>query len=79
MLIADPCAYCGAPADVLDHVVSRRRGGGNDWGNLAPACWSCNSSKGQRSLLAWLAYRSFLRAELDAARELSRRWMGVGA
>ncbi|KPC63812.1 hypothetical protein ADL27_61320 [Streptomyces sp. NRRL F-6602] len=50
----DPCAYCGAPADTIDHIIPVAAGGGGEWGNLAPACLSCNSSKRSEGLLAFL-------------------------
>lgn len=40
------CAYCGAPARSVDHVIPRARGGTHDLGNLVAACRSCNSRKG---------------------------------
>lgn len=46
------CAYCGtAPATTLDHIVSVLRGGDTSAENVAPACRSCNSSKGPKALL----------------------------
>ncbi|MFC8065537.1 HNH endonuclease [Streptomyces sp. NPDC057293] len=50
----DPCVYCGAPAKSVDHVVPVARGGSGEWTNLAPACLSCNSSKCDEPLLAFL-------------------------
>lgn len=41
----DPCAYCGGPADTLDHIVPVSRGGTNVWYNLTAACRPCNSRK----------------------------------
>lgn len=41
-----PCLYCGHEAEQVDHIVPRTAGGINDRPNLAPACKSCNSSKG---------------------------------
>ncbi|TKV42968.1 hypothetical protein A0U87_15210 [Sphingobium sp. MP9-4] len=32
---------------MVDHVVALALGGGNDAGNLAPACAPCNDSKGK--------------------------------
>ncbi|WP_299458911.1 HNH endonuclease [uncultured Microscilla sp.] len=41
------CQYCGSPYDLtLDHVIPKSRGGRSTWDNLATACKSCNSKKG---------------------------------
>lgn len=53
-LRTEPCVYCGGPADVLDHIAPRKRGGDNGWANLAPACTFCNGLKGSKSLLGFL-------------------------
>lgn len=50
----DPCTYCGAPTQSVDHVVPVARGGSGEWTNLAPACLSCNSSKCDEPLLTFL-------------------------
>ena len=49
------CAYCGAKADTVDHVVPRSRGGGHTWENCVAACRACNSRKADRLLdeLGW--------------------------
>ena len=53
------CAYCGGADGLsLDHVIPRLRRGPDAAENLVPACRSCNSSKGGRDLLAWLAAKS---------------------
>jgi hypothetical protein len=39
------CAYCGYPANSLDHLIPWARGGHHVAENLVPACTSCNSSK----------------------------------
>ena len=44
------CWYCGEPSDVEDHIVSVSRGGLSQSSNLLPACRSCNSAKGPRSV-----------------------------
>lgn len=54
ILRGDPCSYCGAPAESVDHVQALAVGGSNDWDNLTAACRSCNSRKGQRSLLDFM-------------------------
>jgi 5-methylcytosine-specific restriction endonuclease McrA len=45
------CAYCGNPADTLDHVTPRIQGGSTVKQNLVPACKHCNGKKG--ALLIW--------------------------
>jgi hypothetical protein len=48
------CAYCGAPADHVDHVIPRHQGGTDDPANLVAACMPCNTSKGPRTPEEWL-------------------------
>lgn len=49
------CAYCGAKADTVDHVVPRSRGGDHSWENCVAACAPCNHRKADRLLaeLGW--------------------------
>lgn len=49
------CAYCGAPATSLDHVVPRSRGGSHSWDNVVAACGRCNHTKADRNVteLGW--------------------------
>jgi 5-methylcytosine-specific restriction endonuclease McrA len=42
------CQYCGQPAENLDHVLPRSRGGGHTWENVVAACRRCNSRKENR-------------------------------
>lgn len=49
--IGHPCHYCGAPAEHIEHVWPRSRGGDDHPNNLVRACQPCNSRKGTRSLL----------------------------
>jgi 5-methylcytosine-specific restriction endonuclease McrA len=43
------CAYCGATATEIDHIIPLSLGGDPyDLGNLAPACKRCNGRKGAR-------------------------------
>ena len=44
------CQYCGSPADSLDHVVPRSRGGEHVWENVVAACRPCNVRKRDRML-----------------------------
>lgn len=43
------CQYCGDPADSIDHVVPRSRGGEHVWDNVAAACRPCNLRKRDRT------------------------------
>lgn len=44
------CQYCGRPAENLDHVVPRSRGGGHAWENVVASCRACNARKEDRLL-----------------------------
>lgn len=43
------CAYCGAPASTVDHVLPRCQGGATSWLNVVAACEPCNAVKGGRT------------------------------
>jgi 5-methylcytosine-specific restriction endonuclease McrA len=43
------CQYCGRPAENVDHVIPKSRGGGHTWDNVVAACRSCNARKENRS------------------------------
>jgi len=43
------CAYCGATAASIDHVVPRSRGGRHSWDNVVAACHRCNRIKADRT------------------------------
>lgn len=43
------CQYCGAPAEDVDHVVPRSRGGEHRWENVVAACRRCNATKQDRT------------------------------
>lgn len=50
------CEYCAkTTALTIDHLFSRKRGGTDSPQNLVVACAPCNSSKGDRDMLAWLS------------------------
>lgn len=42
------CQYCNAPAESIDHVVPRSRGGLHSWENVVACCRRCNVRKGDR-------------------------------
>ncbi len=43
------CQYCGVPAENVDHVHPRSRGGAHEWENVVAACRRCNSRKKDRT------------------------------
>ena len=43
------CQYCAAPADDVDHVMPRSRGGEHRWENVVAACRPCNANKQDRT------------------------------
>lgn len=45
---AHTCQYCGGPAESLDHVLPRSRGGQHTWENVVACCRACNIRKGDR-------------------------------
>lgn len=57
ILLLDPCAYCGGEAEEIDHILPAVDGGTGAWGNLAPACRSCNARKHSKDLLHFLLER----------------------
>lgn len=48
------CAYCGAPAEEMDHLVPISKGGDHTAENVVPACFSCNRSKSGKWPDDWL-------------------------
>ena len=71
------CAYCGAADKQLqrDCVLAIARGGRYTLDNVAPACRSCNTSKGSEEVTTWLRRRrldegSFLLRHLEISRLL---------
>src|SRR5262245_52249357 len=44
------CQYCGGPAESIDHVVPRSRGGDHVWDNVVAACRPCHVGKRDRRL-----------------------------
>ena len=72
------CAYCGGTDASLqrDCVLALSRGGRYTLGNIAPACGSCNASKGNEEVTTWLRRkrldeRTFLIRHLEISRALT--------
>ena len=53
------CAYCGQPADTLDHVTPRINGGLTIKKNLISCCRQCNGSKSDRPFQLWFRQQIF--------------------
>jgi hypothetical protein len=52
------CNYCGSADKLaLDHIFPQKFGGKDDAENLIFACRTCNSSKGKKDLMEWMAFR----------------------
>ncbi len=75
------CAYCGATGEPLqrDCVLALSRGGRYTLANIAPACRSCNASKCNDEVTAWLRRkrldeRAFLVRHLEIAAALALRF-----
>lgn len=43
------CGYCAGPADTVDHILPRSRGGTRTWENSVAACFKCNNRKANRT------------------------------
>lgn len=46
-----PCAYCGAPSEVLEHCTPLSRSGENAAWNVVGACADCNDLKARKTVL----------------------------
>jgi 5-methylcytosine-specific restriction endonuclease McrA len=68
------CQYCAGPAESIDHVVPRSRGGEHVWENVVAACRACNTRKRDRMLSET---PMALRHDPSAPRELT--WITVAA
>jgi 5-methylcytosine-specific restriction endonuclease McrA len=83
VIMRDPCSYCGVnePGTLrqCDHIVPREVAGGKtgnaisiaELDNLTAGCRSCNTAKGNTSLLLFLAERSEDRPTSAPTRQLS--------
>jgi 5-methylcytosine-specific restriction endonuclease McrA len=64
---AHRCAYCNAPAESLDHVLAKVRGGLTVRTNLVPACLRCNRLKSHREVFSWWRNQPFWCPDAQAA------------
>lgn len=68
VLLKDPCVYCGAPANGLDHIRPASRRGADDWENRAPACTECDQNKQAAGLLFYLVARRAIQLTVERRR-----------
>lgn len=73
VLLNDPCVYCGAPTEAVDHIQPLTRGGSHAWDNLTASCKSCNSRKHNKDLLTFLLTRENPRSVRRREATLQRR------
>lgn len=80
------CAYCGAAGGAMqrDCVLPISRGGRYTLDNIVPACRSCNASKCNFEVTAWLrrTHRdepTFLLRHLEIKTALAQRLLGDDA
>lgn len=60
-ILANNCFYCESKGSMtLDHVVPISRNGLHKIGNLVAACKSCNSSKGNKTIMEWKMRKLFI-------------------
>jgi 5-methylcytosine-specific restriction endonuclease McrA len=55
------CYWCGIITKgddiTVDHYVPINKGGTHTWDNIVPACRKCNSSKGDKLPMDYIAYK----------------------
>ena len=58
LILPQACCYCGAKQSLsVDHLLPKAKGGPHTGDNMIWSCKSCNSSKGKKDVLVWLAER----------------------
>lgn len=72
---ASQCAYCADPADTLDHVLPRSRGGLTVAANLIPACRRCNGAKSSTDWREWFRAQAWHCPEREGRID---GWLGGG-
>ncbi len=59
MTAPQACYYCGGTDSLcVDHLIPKMRGGPDTSDNLIWSCRRCNSSKGGRDLMEWMAVKN---------------------
>lgn len=68
------CQYCGNPAESIDHIRPKSRGGLHEWTNVVACCRRCNSKKG-----AWLLSECGMRLTSKPKAPSQLAWLKVAA
>jgi 5-methylcytosine-specific restriction endonuclease McrA len=68
------CVYCSQPADTIDHVIPRSRGGQHVWENCVASCTRCNHRKADHLIedIGWTL-------RCDPAAPRGAHWRLIGA
>jgi len=57
-LYNQPCSFCGTKENLsVDHIIPLSRGGSHSIGNMMTLCRSCNSSKGNKTVVEWKKFK----------------------
>jgi hypothetical protein len=52
------CVFCSARENLqMDHLIPRNKGGNDSADNMVWSCQNCNSSRGDKSVFAWLGLK----------------------
>lgn len=55
-MTGDPCFYCGAPSEEVEHYFPLCKGGTDAWQNILPACAACNHGVGGKHSMCGTAF-----------------------
>ena len=67
------CQYCNGPAESIDHVLPRSRGGAHTWENVVAACKPCNLAKRDR-----LLSETSMRLRCNPSEPRGMNWLALG-
>jgi hypothetical protein len=55
-MTGDPCFYCGAPGEEVEHYFPIVKGGTDAWQNILPSCVACNHGVGGKHFMCGTAF-----------------------
>ena len=74
-LLGRCCVYCGGAYQHLDHLIPVASGGRHALWNLAPACRTCNTSKGDTDPMDWVERKAINKTAIMLIERAMRRHM----